>query len=118
MQFLRTSDAGFEAEFERIVRDRRESDADVARDVAAILGEVRERGDAALADYSLRFDGHSLSSDDDWMVSAEACKAAYDDLDPELRDALELAAERIRAYHASQLPEDRDYTDGIGCPDL
>ncbi|MBX7495563.1 histidinol dehydrogenase [Qipengyuania sp. 6B39] len=114
MQLLRTSDAGFEAEFERIVRDRRESDADVARDVAAILGEVRERGDAALADYSLRFDGHSLSSDDDWMVSAEACKAAYDALDPELRDALELAAERIRAYHASQLPEDRDYTDGIG----
>ncbi len=114
MQFLRTADAGFEDAFARIVADRRESDADVGRDVAAILADVRARGDAALADYSQRFDGHALDGDDSWRIGADQCRAAYDALDAELREALELAAARIRAYHAAQLPEDRDYTDAIG----
>lgn len=114
MQLLRTADAGFEDAFARIVADRRESDADVGRDVAAILADVRARGDAALADYSQRFDGHALDGDDSWRIGADQCRAAYDALDAELREALELAAARIRAYHAAQLPEDRDYTDAIG----
>ncbi|QZD95930.1 histidinol dehydrogenase [Qipengyuania gelatinilytica] len=114
MQLLRTSDAGFEAKFERVVRDRRESDMQVGRDVAGILNEVRERGDKALVEYTKRFDQHNLSTDDDWSISKEACKAAYDRLDAELREALETAAARIRAYHEGQLPEDRDYTDDIG----
>ncbi|WP_341711482.1 histidinol dehydrogenase [Erythrobacter sp.] len=114
MQVLRTTDQDFEAKFDRIVRDRRESDGDVQRDVAAILMDVRERGDEALAEYSLRFDGHNLASDDDWRISPEACKTAYDGLEPELRDALNLAADRIRSYHENQLPADRDYTDDIG----
>ena len=114
MQLLRTSDADFEAKFERVVRDRRESDAQVGRDVAAILNEVRERGDGALVEYTRRFDQHNLSADEDWSISKEACKAAYDGLDAQLREALETAAARIRAYHEGQLPEDRDYTDDIG----
>ena len=114
MQLLRTSDADFEAKFDKVVRDRRESDSNVARDVANILNEVKERGDAALMDFTARFDQHRLTTDSDWRISAEDCKAAYDALDGELRDALELASDRIRAYHESQLPEDRDYTDDIG----
>jgi histidinol dehydrogenase len=114
MQLLRTSDADFEAKFDKVVRDRRESDSNVTRDVANILNDVKERGDAALVDYTARFDQHRLTSDSDWCISAEDCKAAYDALDGELRDALELASDRIRAYHESQLPEDRDYTDDIG----
>ena len=114
MLLLKTSDADFEAKFERVVRDRRESDAQVGRDVTSILNEVRERGDGALVEYTTRFDQHNLSSDEDWSISAAACKAAYDGLDPELREALETAATRIRAYHEGQLPEDRDYTDSIG----
>ncbi|MGE5952788.1 MAG: histidinol dehydrogenase [Qipengyuania vulgaris] len=114
MQLLRTSDADFEAKFERVVRDRRESDAQVGRDVSAILNEVRERGDSALVEYTKRFDQHNLSADEDWSISKEACKAAYDGLDAELREALETAAKRIRAYHEGQLPEDRDYIDDIG----
>ena len=114
MQLLRTSDADFEAKFSRVVRDRRESDTQVGRDVATILNEVRERGDAALVDYTTRFDQHNLSGEDDWSISKEACKAAYDGLDAELREALETAADRIRAYHEGQLPENRDYTDSIG----
>ena len=114
MQVLRTTDADFEAKFAKIVRDRRESDAQVGRDVATILNEVRERGDRALVEYTTRFDHHNLSSDDDWSISKAACEQAYRRLDGDLRDALELAASRIRAYHEAQLPENRDYTDDIG----
>jgi len=114
MQFLKTADAGFESAFARIVRDRRESDTQVGRDVASMINEVRERGDAALAEYTARFDSHRLAEDDDWCIPLAACREAYDVLDPDLRDALETAASRIRAYHEGQLPENRDYTDDIG----
>ena len=114
MQFLRTADAGFEEAFARVVADRREAGADVGHYVAAILADVRARGDVALADYSQRFDGHSLTRDEDWRIGGDDCHVAYHALDPSLRDALELAAARIRSYHEKQLPEDRDFTDAVG----
>lgn len=110
---LRTSDAGFAQAFARLVKDRRESDENVARDVQTIIDDVRLRGDEALAEYTERFDQH-LPADDDWRIPAEACREAFDGLKPDLRAALELAAQRIRAYHEAQLPEDRDYTDAAG----
>lgn len=110
---LSTSDAGFAKAFGRVVADRRESAVDVAKDVAQILATVRQRGDAALLEYTSRFDGHDLDHSG-WHVGAEVCRAAFEALKPELREALELAAERIRAYHEAQLPEDRDYTDDAG----
>ena len=114
MRMLRSSQADFETAFGRIVRDRRESDVQVGRDVAAIINEVRERGDDALSDYTARFDSHGLSQDGDWQIDLEECHAAYEALDSDLRDALETAAGRIRAYHEGQLPADRDYVDDIG----
>ncbi|MFC0203016.1 histidinol dehydrogenase [Novosphingobium soli] len=110
---LSSSDPGFAEAFAAVVADRRESAVDVAADVAAILRDVRERGDAALAELTTRFDGHDLDRTG-WSIDAPACAKAFDALDPALREALELAAARIRAYHAAQLPEDRDYTDAAG----
>lgn len=114
MQLLESSAPDFAERFRRIVDDRRESGGDVAAQVAAILADVKARGDAALADFSLRFDGLALEQDADWSIGAEECKQAYDALSPDLRDALDLAAQRIRAYHQDQLPEDRDFTDTAG----
>ncbi|WFL77624.1 histidinol dehydrogenase [Altererythrobacter arenosus] len=114
MQQLSTSDQNFTAQFRKLVNARRESDADVALQVTDILREVRARGDAALEEYSMRYDGHALTIDDDWVITPERCKDAYDGLDSELRGALELAADRIRAYHEAQLPPDRDFTDAAG----
>jgi len=111
---LVSSAPGFATAFGQMVDDRRESDADIARDVAAIIADVRLRGDAALADYSERFDRFVPQSDADWRIDAQTCREAYDALTPDLRAALELAAQRIRAYHAAQLPENRDYTDEHG----
>jgi len=111
---LSTRDPGFDKAFRRLVRDRRESDEHVARDVQIILDDVRNRGDEALAELTAKFDGHTLAAEDDWRISAEACRDAFDALKPDLRAALELAAQRIRAYHEAQRPEDRDYTDAAG----
>lgn len=114
MQWLNINDAGFERAFRKIVNDRRDGDANIARQVDSILSDVRARGDTALSELTARYDNHTLSSDTDWAISAEECKAAFDALDADLRDALTLAAARIRAYHEAQLPEDRDYTDADG----
>lgn len=111
---LSTIDPGFEKKFARLVDDRRESGEDVSSVVSDILGEVRQRGDEALAEYTERFDRHALAGEDDWRIAPQACREAYDALEPTLREALELAAARIRAYHLNQLPADRDFTDEAG----
>jgi len=112
---LRTSDPDFAKKFQRIVEDRRESGENVARVVADILESVRSKGDDALQEMSARYDSHFLTADlASWRLSKDECEMAYLALDAKLRDALELAAERIRAYHEHQLPGDRDFTDEAG----
>lgn len=111
---LSTLDPDFDRQFARVVEARRETESDVAGVVQDILRTVRGSGDKALIDYTQRFDGYVLAEDSDWQITAESCAEAYAGLDPELRNALDLAAARIRAYHEAQLPEDRDYTDDAG----
>ena len=113
MRRLDVSAPGFAAEFDALVNDRRESDSDVSADVAAIIARVKAEGDAALADYTANFDKFDLDTSG-WSISKAECAAAYEALVPDLREALNLAADRIRAYHAAQLPEDRDYRDATG----
>ena len=110
---LDARDAGFAAAFTALVDARREADEDVSRDVTAILKRVRAEGDAALADYTQRFDGHDLSVSG-WAVTAAEMRAALDSLSADLRDALELATARITAYHEKQKPQDSDSVDGAG----
>ena len=110
---LDADDAGFAQAFADLVDARREADADVARDVAAIVARVRGEGDAALRDLTRRFDRFDLDAHG-WKLDRADCLAAWEGLEPGLRDALELAAERIAAYHAKQKPEDRDEIDAAG----
>lgn len=110
---LDSAAADFPARFAALVDARREADEDVSRDVAAILADVRARGDAAVAERTRAFDRHDLA-ETGWRIPRAACRAALDGLEPGLRAAITLAAERIRAYHAAQRPEDRDYTDAAG----
>jgi histidinol dehydrogenase len=110
---LDASDSDFGVGFAALVNARREADSDVSRDVAGIVAAVRETGDVAVADYTQRFDRHDLEQSG-WTISRTDRRAALDGLDKDLRAALELAAERISAYHADQKPADRDYTDAVG----
>lgn len=114
MKRLRISDPGFDKAFRRIVDDRRTSDENVASDVAAIIARVKSMGDDALSEYTQRFDDHQLTEEGDWRIDLADCRAAFDGLEPGLRDALTLAADRIRSYHEAQLPTDRDETDAVG----
>lgn len=110
---LSTTAPGFADAFAALVDARRESSADVSRDVAAIVADVRARGAAAVVELTLRLDRHDLA-ETGWRIPAADCAAAYDALDPSLRTALDLAAARIRAYHERQRPADTDYTDDVG----
>ncbi|WP_326522753.1 histidinol dehydrogenase [Sphingomonas sp.] len=110
---LSSADPRFDADFAELVNARREADADVARDVRLIVSAVRDEGEAAVAAYTKRLDGHDLN-ESGWRIERADCLATFEGLSAELRQALELAAERIAAYHASQIPEDRDEVDAAG----
>jgi histidinol dehydrogenase len=110
---LNAGQPDFAAKFDALVGARREADADVSTIVEQTIRDVRARGDVAVLELTERFDGFDLNREG-WQIDAAQCKAAFDGLDPELRDALKLAASRIRAYHKAQLPKDRDYRDKEG----
>jgi histidinol dehydrogenase len=112
-QWLETGAATFAADFSSVVNLRRETDAGVSADVAAILAEVRLRGDAALNDYTQKFDQIDVS-DARMVITAEEITAAVNSCAPELRASLDLAATRIRAFHELQVPQNREMTDDTG----
>jgi histidinol dehydrogenase len=112
-QRLATTSPDFAAAFTTLVDARREADEDVSRDVTAILKAVRAGGDAALADYTQRFDRHDLNVSG-WAVTPAECRAALEGISTTLRDALELAAARITTYHEKQRPVDSDSVDSAG----
>ena len=82
-----------------IGRDPSEADAEIAETVTAIVDDVRRRGDVAVREYTRRFDGPLL---DQLRVTDAECRAAVDATSTEVRDALELASERINEYHKLQ----------------
>ncbi len=104
---------GFAADFTAFLGEKRETAADVDRDVAAILAEVRARGDAALIELTARFDRLTLTADG-LAFSAEEIDDAVARCDAEQSQALKTAAERIEAFHRRQIPEDLGYTDEAG----
>ena len=110
---LSTRDADFEARFRALLAAKRESDADVDADVAAILADVAERGDAAVIEMTARWDRLGLEPSTLAFTAAEI-DAAVARVDPEDRAVPELAAERIRLYHAWQIPADAQWVDDTG----
>ena len=110
---LSTRDPGFEAGFAALLAAKRETDADVDAAVAAIIAEVAARGDAAVIDYTKRFDRLTLSAEN-LRLSSNEIAAAADAAPAETVDALRLAAERIESFHRQQLPAGIDYTDEVG----
>lgn len=105
--------ADFQADFTRLVDERRESEGDVSRDVSAIIADVKKRGDVAIAELTQKFDRHDLNKGG-WQLTQEEIKKACDSLPSELMDALKLAATRIRYCHENQLPESSEMTDAAG----
>ncbi|WP_136682603.1 histidinol dehydrogenase [Falsirhodobacter xinxiangensis] len=111
--FLSTLDADFEAAFTALLGMKREDSPDVDSAVAAIIDDVRKRGDAAVIDLTSRFDRLDLTPET-LAFTAEEIEAECAKVSPEDRAALELAADRIRDYHARQLPQDERWQDVHG----
>ena len=105
--------AGFDGDFAAFVAAKRTRQEDVDAVVAAIIAAVRDRGDAALIDYTARFDRLDLTPQT-IRLSAEEITAGAARCPAETQDALETAARRIEAYHRRQLPEALDYRDADG----
>ena len=110
---LDASAPGFEAEFAAFLAEKRAPESDVEAAVAAILADVRARGDAALIAYTERFDRLRLTPET-MAVSAAELAAAEAACAPEVRDALILAEARIEDFHRRQVPADLDYVDDHG----
>ena len=110
---LDSAAAGFAAAFEALLADRQGSAGAAAREAAAIVETVRAGGDAALLDYTRRFDRVSLAPGGLRVGAAEAAARARA-VPAATRRALEEAAARIEAFHARLMPADLDYRDGAG----
>lgn len=112
-QILDTTAPDFEAAFAALLSAKREDSPDVDNVVAAIIADVRARGDAAVIELTERFDRIALTPETLRFSPAEIAEAIAR-VAPEDRAALELAAARIHAYHARQMPRDEAWTDEAG----
>jgi histidinol dehydrogenase len=110
---LLTTDPDFEIRFIALLSQARETTETVDRAVAEIIAAVRTRGDAALIDYTGRFDRQTLTADRLRITPAEV-DAATASIPAELAAALDLAATRIEAFHRAQLPQNLRMTDAAG----
>ena len=99
---LNTAAADFEAEFQRVLHWSAETDAAIEGRVAEILADVKTRGDAAVLEYTARFDLLPAASLAALELTREELKAAFDAITPAQRSALEAAAARVRSYHEKQ----------------
>ena len=111
--YLDSRDAGFETAFRDVLNAKREDAVDVDDTVAAIISDVRTRGDAAVIDLTLKFDKLALTPDT-LAFSSDEIDAECARVPAPERAALELAAARIRAYHDRQRPQDMRWTDDSG----
>ncbi|MEP3278135.1 MAG: histidinol dehydrogenase [Stappiaceae bacterium] len=110
---LSHSQSDFEERFKALLAAKREVSEDVDAVVHSILADMRKRGDAALFEYTTRFDHFDLN-DSGLAISRQAITDAIDAVPEDTMSALELAARRIRSHHERQMPKDDRYTDTIG----
>ena len=111
--FLDTASADFEPAFRALLSAKREDSPDVDAVVAQIIKDVRARGDAAVIELTAKFDRMELTPETMVFSAGEIAEAARQVSDDD-HAALELAAERIRAYHERQMPADQEWTDAAG----
>jgi histidinol dehydrogenase len=111
---LTTADAGFTAQLDALLAFEAAQDDSIERTVIGILADVKVRGDAAVVDYSNRFDRLTARAMTDLELSRDEMQKALDSLPAVQRQALEAAAQRIRVYHEKQRLEGWSYTEADG----
>jgi histidinol dehydrogenase len=114
LNLLSTSDPDFEARLAALLAFENTQDASIDQAVAAILDDVRHRGDAAVLEYTQRFDRVPAGAFSELHIQRQEIESAFERLPPARRDALVQAAGRIRGYHERQVAESWSYTDADG----
>ncbi|MDO8372769.1 MAG: histidinol dehydrogenase [Polaromonas sp.] len=99
---LSTTDAAFEVQFTARLHWSADTDAAIEQRVAGILADVQQRGDAAVLEYTARFDGLTAASMHALELTQAELKAAFDTIPAAQREALQAAARRVRSYHEAQ----------------
>ncbi|MEI7536018.1 MAG: histidinol dehydrogenase [Comamonadaceae bacterium] len=114
---LSTASASFEAEFKARLHWSAQADAQIEQRVADILADVQQRGDAAVLDYTARFDGVQATSMAALELTQAEFRAAFESIPAAQREALQAAASRVRGYHEAQMKacgESWSYRDADG----
>ncbi|MDP2806372.1 MAG: histidinol dehydrogenase [Gallionellaceae bacterium] len=111
---LSTKQSDFDAQLTALLAFEAEADDKLEATVAAILSDVKKRGDAALLEYTQRFDRLNKSSATELELPQAELRAAFEGLPAEQRDALEKAAQRVTAYHQKQVQGSWTYTEADG----
>ncbi len=114
IRLLDTTDPAFAAEFARLLDRSQSVDPQIEAAVRAIIEDVRTRGDAALIEYTERFDRHRVSAASGLEIARERLEQAARGIDAPARAALAEAAARIRAYHERQRIDSWHYTEADG----
>jgi len=111
---LDTNQSDFNQRLDQLLAWESVSDTRVAEVVADILHQVKTRGDAAVLEFTNKFDRRAANSINEFVISAETLQQALPQISAEQRKALEVAAERIRSYHQHQLQSSWRYTEADG----
>nr|WP_308419187.1 histidinol dehydrogenase [Silvimonas terrae] len=114
MRRLDSRDAQFQQELSALLAFESSQDPEVDARVAAILDDVKQRGDAAVIEYTQRFDSLSAATMAELELSQAELKAAFERLPQVQKDALQAAAARVRRYHEHQKAASWQYTDEDG----
>lgn len=111
---LSTVDANFAEQFRALLAYEEQRDPHVESAVADIIHAVRKRGDAALLEFTEKFDRVTANSAVELEITPQALKHAFDTLDSAQREALQVAAHRVRAFHERQVAESWEFTEADG----
>ncbi len=111
---LDSRDADFNTRLDALLAWHDEERPEILATVSEVLARVRAEGDAALLEYTRRFDRMEVADVADLEIGPDAMRAAFEQLPEAERDALEAAAERIRDYHRRQVQRSWEYRDADG----
>jgi len=113
MQYLMTTQSDFSAIFNRLLTERAMDTSAVKQPVTEILENIKTNGDTALCEYTNRFDRLPITASE-LRITDKEIKDAYNEVSPDLLEALDVAAYRIRSFHEKQLPPNLQYEDDSG----
>jgi histidinol dehydrogenase len=109
-----SQDRDFDSQLNALVAWESSSNEEINRSVEKIIDAVKQNGDASVLDYTNQFDSLKAHSISELIISQERLKESFDNLESEQKNALSIAAKRIKSYHLNQVQESWTYKEEDG----